>query len=91
MCNIRIYFCPTNFSSGFCYLLVDPLPVKSLLLFFLGSRLALMEAKIGVASILNNFEISINEKTKQPITYSTDSLLLSVEGGVWLNLKRLVD
>lgn len=49
----------------------------------------MMEAKIGIATVINKFEVTINEKTKQPIEYSSETLLLTVEGGIWLNLKRV--
>lgn len=49
----------------------------------------MMDTKIGIAAVINNFEISVNGRTKQPISYSQSTVLQTVEGGIWLNLKKL--
>ncbi|CAH1118986.1 unnamed protein product [Phaedon cochleariae] len=54
----------------------------------IGSRFGKMQAKVGLLSIINNFRVTLNERTKLPITYSS-ALIPTVKGGVWLNIEQI--
>ncbi|CAG9859766.1 unnamed protein product [Phyllotreta striolata] len=54
----------------------------------IGLRFGKLQAKVGLCSVLSNFNVKLNEKTRLPIEYSGD-LILSVKNDVWLNLERL--
>lgn len=55
----------------------------------LGARFGLMQTKIGLITIIRNFRVSLNEKTKTPIKYDPKSFLNTVDGGVWLNVVKI--
>lgn len=55
----------------------------------LGMKFALLQMKIGISKIVEDFEISVNPKTIEPIELDPKELLLSPTGGVWLNLKEI--
>ncbi|KAJ3651670.1 hypothetical protein Zmor_017694 [Zophobas morio] len=55
----------------------------------IGMRFGLLQSKMGLVSLIRNFKFSLNEKTKQPLIYKPNSLVLSVEGEVWLNAERI--
>ncbi|RZC37404.1 p450 domain containing protein, partial [Asbolus verrucosus] len=46
----------------------------------IGMRFGLMQAKMGLASVLRNFRFTVNKKTKEPLKMQAYSILLSVEG-----------
>lgn len=48
-----------------------------------------MQTKVGLASILRNHKVVLNERTKVPLKMATNSLIPTTEGGMWLNLQRL--
>ncbi|XP_050498209.1 probable cytochrome P450 6a13 isoform X2 [Diabrotica virgifera virgifera] len=51
----------------------------------IGLRLGKLQAKIGLITLLKNYRVIFNEKTKLPITYSFGTIS-NVKGGVWVNL-----
>ncbi|RZC38867.1 p450 domain containing protein, partial [Asbolus verrucosus] len=55
----------------------------------LGKRFGILQVKVGVAYIIQNYEISVNKKTKVPIQYDPLSFLASAVGGLWLDFKRI--
>lgn len=54
----------------------------------IGFRLGRLVAKIAVASIISEFRVTLNERTKTPIKF-VNSLVLTVEGGIWINFSRV--
>ncbi|KAF2901777.1 hypothetical protein ILUMI_04406 [Ignelater luminosus] len=54
----------------------------------LGRRFANMQIKLGIISIVRNFEIRVNYKTKVPVEIATDFFLLGARGGLWLNFYK---
>ncbi|CAG9827993.1 unnamed protein product [Diabrotica balteata] len=56
----------------------------------IGSRFGLLQSKVGIASIIKDFAVSLHQKTKLPIKYSPKSIISAVEGDVWVTV-RLVD
>lgn len=51
-------------------------------------RLAMLEMKISLASLLTNFTVVLSEKTKLPLKEMKKSSLLQLDGGVWLKFNR---
>lgn len=49
----------------------------------------MIEAKIGLSSILKNYKIVLNEQTKVPLELDKDSQLTQVRGGIWVNVEKL--
>lgn len=56
--------------------------------FIAAYRFGIIQVKVGLATILKNFEIILSEKTQMPIEISP-GLLPAVKGGLWLNFKPL--
>lgn len=54
----------------------------------IGSRFALMEAKILFYHLLLHFEIVPVEKTDNPLQLVKGNFILAVTNGFWLGLKR---
>lgn len=54
-----------------------------------GLRFGMMQAKIGLVMLLNNFEISLGSKSTKPPVIETRSFILSPRGGVYLHLKTI--
>lgn len=52
-------------------------------------RFAYVQSKAALAEVVNNFEISVNPHTKEPLVFEPANILLANTGGVWLNLKPL--
>lgn len=55
----------------------------------IGLRFGMMQAKIGLATMVRNFELtSIDD---QPMTISNKATILTIEGGLWLNIRKITD
>ncbi|XP_019875569.2 probable cytochrome P450 6a23 [Aethina tumida] len=58
----------------------------------IGLRFGVMQTKVGLASILENYDISLSEKTQVPLEFNkSGGLILSAKGGVWINVTQHVD
>nr|WCC58060.1 cytochrome P450 [Pharsalia antennata] len=55
----------------------------------LGSRLALLQSKVGIATIIKDFEVSLDEKLQKPLKYDTMYFLLNPKGGAWINCRKI--
>ncbi|KAJ8940738.1 hypothetical protein NQ318_005489 [Aromia moschata] len=55
----------------------------------IGERFGIMQTKVGLACILKNFRVTLNEKTQFPIKMDPAKFIPEVLGGVWLNLEKL--
>ncbi|KAK9884789.1 hypothetical protein WA026_009014 [Henosepilachna vigintioctopunctata] len=55
----------------------------------IGARFGIMQAKIGLIAVLLNYEVSINAKTVEPLTFEPESFILTTKGGLWLNVEKL--
>ncbi|CAG9819596.1 unnamed protein product [Phaedon cochleariae] len=55
----------------------------------IGARFGLLQAKVGLCAILRKFRVTLDEKTKTPIKYSTNSFITGVDGGVWIRVSQL--
>jgi cytochrome P450 len=55
----------------------------------LGQRFALMQSKAAIAQIVRNFEISVNEKTQNPLVLDPKEFINVKIGKIWLDFKAL--
>lgn len=55
-----------------------------------GMRLGLLQSKMGLVVLLNNFRFTTSTNTPRPIKYKVDGLLLAPSGGLFINVERLV-
>ncbi|XP_018571700.1 probable cytochrome P450 6a20 [Anoplophora glabripennis] len=55
----------------------------------IGLRFGLMQSKVGILKIIQNFMVTLNEKTANPMRLDTRAFILGVRGGVWLNVARI--
>jgi cytochrome P450 family 6/cytochrome P450 family 28 len=55
----------------------------------LGQRFALMQSKAAIAEIVRKFEISVNEKTPNPLVLDPKEFINVKIGKIWLDFKSL--
>lgn len=55
----------------------------------IGLRFGLIQAKIGLATLLSNFTFTTCEKSLVPIQFSPTTFVLTSIGGLWLKVNRL--
>ncbi|XP_068912344.1 cytochrome P450 6k1-like [Tenebrio molitor] len=55
----------------------------------LGQRFGLLQIKVGVSYVVNNFELSVNKRTKLPLQYDPTYFLTSPIGGMWIDYKKI--
>lgn len=53
----------------------------------IGARFARLEAKVGLAMIVNNFQLVRSEKTVSPLKFAKLAVTLVPEGGVWVAVR----
>ncbi|XP_058055541.1 probable cytochrome P450 6a23 [Anopheles bellator] len=54
-----------------------------------GLRFGLMQARVGLVSLLIRFRFSAGPKTVYPMVLDPKSVILSLEGGMWLKVEKL--
>lgn len=54
-----------------------------------GLRFGMMQTRLGIATILNNFRVTPSQKTMIPLKYDPAGQLLSPLGGMYLNIEPL--
>lgn len=55
----------------------------------IGLRFGLMQSKVGLAILLNEYKFTINERTQVPLLFDSKNFILSAKDGIWLNIERL--
>lgn len=55
----------------------------------IGLRFGLMQARVGMVTLLSNFEFSTCDETAIPLQMDKSSIILSPSGGMWLNMKNV--
>ena len=55
----------------------------------IGLRFGMMQTRIGLATILNNFSVSPTSNTPIPMVFKTNSNVLSPEGGMHLRIESV--
>ncbi|KAI4457635.1 cytochrome p450 [Holotrichia oblita] len=54
----------------------------------IGERFALLQGKMLLFKLLSKFEIRLNAKTKVPLTFNPQSIILEAEGGIWIDIRK---
>jgi cytochrome P450 family 6 len=55
----------------------------------IGLRFGMMQARIGMAVLLNNFKFELGGRTKVPLDISKSSAILCPVDGIWLKVKKI--
>ncbi|XP_059485219.1 cytochrome P450 6j1-like [Neocloeon triangulifer] len=53
----------------------------------IGNRFALIQSKMGIATIFSKYDVTLAKETKYPPTFDPKQFILAAEGGIWLNVK----
>ncbi|XP_035781530.1 probable cytochrome P450 6a14 [Anopheles albimanus] len=54
-----------------------------------GLRFGLMQARVGLVLLLNSFRFAASEKTVYPMKLDPKSVILTLDGGMWLKVEKL--
>ncbi|KAK4878673.1 hypothetical protein RN001_011179 [Aquatica leii] len=54
-----------------------------------GIRIGLLQIKVALVILLNNFQFEVNAKTQEPLEFQNENFALKVKGGVWLDAYAL--
>uniref|UniRef100_A0A7G3APZ2 Putative secreted protein n=1 Tax=Lutzomyia longipalpis TaxID=7200 RepID=A0A7G3APZ2_LUTLO len=55
----------------------------------IGMRFALMQTRVGLATLLNKYRVQVTQKTPVPMTLAPSNAFLSPVGGMWLRIEKL--
>lgn len=55
----------------------------------IGLRFGLMQSRIGLATLLNNFKFSTCKETPMPMKFLPNARVLQISGGLWLDVQRV--
>ncbi|XP_058453123.1 cytochrome P450 6a8-like [Malaya genurostris] len=55
----------------------------------IGMRFGMMQARVGLAYLLQNFRFKLSPKTSRELKFIASSSVLASEGGLWLNIEKL--
>lgn len=55
----------------------------------IGMRFGMMQTRVGLATILNNFRLLPSARTAIPMKFQASSVILSPEGGMYLRMEPL--
>jgi hypothetical protein len=56
---------------------------------FPGKRFAVVEAMMGLANILDRYEMTVSSKTPNPLKFNPRAFIPQPVGGIWLNMKKI--
>lgn len=54
----------------------------------IGLRFGMMQARIGLITLLRNFRFSVGARMSHPAKISKTQTVIACEGGVWLNMNK---
>lgn len=55
----------------------------------IGIRFGMMQARIGLVTLLSNYEFSICDQSTIPLKIAKKEFVLTAEGGVYLNIRKI--
>nr|CAI5854948.1 unnamed protein product [Callosobruchus analis] len=55
----------------------------------IGARFGILQAKVGLLSIIRRFRVTLNKKTLTPLKYQTQLFVTAPKGGIWLNVEEI--
>nr|CAH7754535.1 unnamed protein product [Callosobruchus chinensis] len=50
---------------------------------------AILQAKVGLLSIIKRFRVTLNKKTQTPLIHETQVFVTAPKGGIWLNVEEI--
>ncbi|KFB51698.1 AGAP007480-PA-like protein [Anopheles sinensis] len=53
----------------------------------LGMKFAMHQTKIGIATLLNNYRVTLSPKQELPLEFAKNTFLLQPKSGIWLNFE----
>ncbi|XKL69068.1 hypothetical protein PGB90_006837 [Kerria lacca] len=53
-------------------------------------RMAFAQVKLGLASIIKNYKVSLSTKMNRPFKFRNFALVTETEGGMWLTFTKRV-
>lgn len=48
-----------------------------------------MQSKVGLVTLLKDYHFTLNNKTVTPLKMETHNIVMSTEGGIWLNATKI--
>lgn len=58
-------------------------------IYFLGMRIGLLQTKLGLLKLLPKYEFTPCKETLIPMRFSTKSLVVAPDGGIFLNVREI--
>ncbi|GJQ82003.1 hypothetical protein Trydic_g6882 [Trypoxylus dichotomus] len=55
----------------------------------IGTRFGLMQAKVGLSSLIANFKFKLNPRTEMPLKLDPRNFLTTALGGLWMDIERI--
>lgn len=55
----------------------------------LGLRFGLMQSKVGLVTLIKDYEISVHSKTVDPFRFDPKTFILTTQGGMWLKAIKI--
>jgi cytochrome P450 family 6 len=52
-------------------------------------RFGLLQSKMGLVSLLKNYNFTVNKKTIEPLQYKPNHFVLAAQGDIWLNAEKI--
>ncbi|XP_063915602.1 probable cytochrome P450 6a23 [Zophobas morio] len=56
----------------------------------IGLRFGMLQSKVGLATLLKNYKISLSSQTRLPLKLEAKAFITSAEGGIWLDVEKLM-
>lgn len=48
-----------------------------------------MQSKVGLVTLLRDYEMFVDPKTVDPLSFEPRSFILTTQGGMWLRAKKI--
>ncbi|XP_063915591.1 probable cytochrome P450 6a14 [Zophobas morio] len=55
----------------------------------IGMRFGLLQSKVGLATLLKNYKITLSKKTVLPLKLDKNSFVTTAAGGIWIDVEKL--
>jgi cytochrome P450 family 6 len=55
----------------------------------IGLRFALLQSKVGLVTLLKNYNIKLNQNTKLPLKFEKLTFITITEGRIWFDVERI--
>lgn len=52
-------------------------------------KFGLMQIKVGLSVLLQNYKFSLNSKTRTPLVLDPVKFFPTAKGGMWLNIEKI--